>query len=445
MEQTEMRKDILKIAWPAILEMMLQTLVWTVDTAMVGRLNPASISAVSLGAQMMFITMAILGAVGIGATALVARNVGAENPRRAGKIAGQALIIGGCISIVVTIVGRIYAEEIFRLAVRDREVVELGGAYLRTVLIGGFFIIPFGVSNAILRGAGKTRYTLRAVMVANGFNIVGDYALIFGKFGLPAMGVQGAALATGMAQILGALVSLYYLFGKDSGIEIYFKDIFTIDREILKKLADLSLPAAFEITMNDGSRLLSAIWIAQLGTIQFAANSVAVAAESISFMPGYGFAIAAMALVGQNLGSKNVKRARESVSIAIRYAVILMGSIAVLFLTIPGLIMALFTTDPETIALAARCIRIGAIEQVPIAIAMVISGALKGAGDTRGPFKISLITNLGVRMPLIYLIVFVFNMNIVYVWLATAIQFILEAILMEIRYKRGKWEMINLQ
>ena len=445
MEQIDVRKDIIKIAWPAILEMTLHTLVWTVDTAMVGRLNPASISAVSLGAQIMFITMMILGAVGVGATVLVARNIGAGDHRRAGKIGAQALSIGVVISIVVTLFGMIFAEDIFRFAVKDVEVIELGETYLRHVLIGGFFLIPFGVSNGILRGAGKTNYTLRAVFLANTFNIVGDYVLIFGKWGFPALGVKGAAIATGLAQVLGAAVSVYYLFSKKSGIEIYIKDLFSVDRDILKKLVNLSVPAAFEMMMNDGSRLVTAIWIAQLGTVQFAANSVAVAAESLSFMPGYGFAIAATTLMGQNLGAKNVDRAKASVAQATKYAVILMASIAFVFLTIPYFIMGLFTTDPETVALAARCIRIGALEQVPIAIAMVVSGALKGAGDTKGPFKISLATNLGVRLPLIFLIVFVFRLNIVYVWLVTALQFMLEAVLMVLRYRREGWRLLELK
>ncbi|WP_207645780.1 MATE family efflux transporter [Geosporobacter ferrireducens] len=445
METVEVRKDIIKIAWPAILEMTLHTLVWTVDTAMVGRLNPASISAVSLGAQIMFITMMILGAVGVGATALVARNIGAGDCRRAGKIGAQALSIGIFISVGVTIVGMIFAEDIFRLAVKDVAVVELGETYLRHVLIGGFFLIPFGVSNSILRGAGKTNYTLRAVLLANSFNIIGDYVLIFGKWSFPALGVKGAALATGIAQILGALTSLYYLFSGKSGIEIYFKDLFTIDKDILKKLVNLSIPAAFELTMNDGSRLLTAIWIAQLGTVQFAANSVAVAAESLSFMPGYGFAIAATTLMGQNLGAKNIDRAKESVAQAAKYAVVLMASVAFIFLTVPYFIMSFFTTDADTVALAAKCIRVGALEQVPIAIAMVISGALKGAGDTQGPFKISLATNLGVRLPLIFLIVFVFRLNIVFVWLATALQFMLEAVLMVIRYRREGWRLLELK
>lgn len=443
-DAAEIRKSIFRLAWPAILEMTLHTLVWTVDTAMVGRLNPASISAVTLGAQMMFITMAVFGSVGVGATAMVARNVGAEDYRRAEKIGAQALGVGMIISVLLALTGMIFAKEIFQFVVDDPELIALGSTYLRYVLIGGFVLIPLGVSNAILRGAGNTVVPLQAAFFANGLNIIGDYVLIFGKWGFPQLGVKGAAIATGLAQVLGAMISLYYLFSGKGGIKVHLKDFFQIDREILSKLFRLSMPAAFEIAMNDGSRLLSSFWIAQLGKVSFAANAVAVAAESVSFMPGYGFAIAATTLMGQNLGAKNVDVARRSTMKAMNYAIIFMGTVALIFLLIPQHIMALFTTDRETLPLAAQCIRIGALEQIPIAIAMVISGALKGAGDTKGPFHISLATNLGVRLPLIFLIVFVWKLNVVYIWIATALQFILEAVLMLLRYRKEKWKTLEI-
>ncbi|MFT9495638.1 MATE family efflux transporter [Anaerosolibacter sp.] len=438
------RNNIFKLAGPAILEMTLHTLVWTVDTAMIGRLNPASISAVSLGAQMMFISMAIFGSIGIGATAMVARNVGAGDLERGRKVAAQALSMGIVISILLSSLGMIFSKEIFSFVVDDPQLISYGSVYLRYVLIGGFFLIPLGVSNAILRGAGNTMIPLKAALFANLFNIIGDYVLIFGKWGFPQLGVKGAAIATGLAQMLGAFISLYYLFSGKYGIKVNLKELFILDKEILSKLFRLSIPAAFEITMNDGSRLLSSFWIAKLGTVHFAANAVAVAAESISFMPGYGFAIAATTLMGQSLGAKDVDVAHKSTIKSMQYAVILMGIIAVIFLTIPRLIMSLFTSDHKTLLLATQCIRVGALEQIPIAIAMVISGALKGAGDTKGPFYISLATNLGIRLPLIFMIVFFWKLSIVYVWVATALQFTLEALLMTLRYRRGRWKTLEL-
>lgn len=443
-ENKEIRNQIFKLAIPAIMEMMLHTLVWTADTAMVGRLTPAAISSVNLGAQIMFTVSNIFGALGIGATAMVSRQIGANNRDEAERIASQSIGVGIIISVVIGILGIVSANLIFSTIVDDTEVIFLGTKYLRTVFIGAFFLIPLLIGNSILRGAGNTVVPLISAMFANVFNIVGDYVLIFGKFGFPKLGVEGAAIATGCAQILAAVITFFFLIRGNSGIKLHIKRIFKLNKDILKNIINLSIPATFEMLMNEGSRLVSSFWIAQLGTVAFAAHSLATAAESLSFMPGYGFAIAATTMVGQSLGANDVNKAETSVKESVKYSVILMGTVALAFLLVPYGIMRLFSTSLDTVLLASRCLRVGAVEQIPIAIAMVVSGALKGAGDTKGPFKIALVTNLAVRLPVIFIVVFVLKLSVVYVWWATAIQFIVEATLMIIRYKRGNWKSIKI-
>lgn len=445
MKNKDITKQIWVLAWPAILEMMMHTLVWTADTAMVGRLTPAAISSVNLGAQIMFTVGNIFASLGIGATAMVARYIGAEEKEKAEYIGSQALLIGFIISCLLGALGIIYATDIFKIIVKDTEVILLGSNYLRIVSIGLFFYIPLMIGNGILRGAGNTVIPLISAIFANVFNIVGDYVLIFGKFGFPELGVRGAAIATGAAQILATLITLFFLLRGKAGIKLRLDFLVNWDLKTIKSIIKLSTPAGLEMFMNEGSRLISSFWIAQLGTVAFAGHSLAVAAESISFMPGHGFAIAATTLVGQNLGRKNLQDAGESAKQSTLLASILMGLIAIAFLVMPYWIIGLFSTNQEAVAIGATCLRVGAFEQIPIAVAMVISGALKGAGDTKGPFKISLITNLVVRMPLIYLIVFVFPLHVAYVWAATALQFIVEALLMVVRYRQGRWQSSEVQ
>ncbi|MCC5910959.1 MAG: MATE family efflux transporter [Clostridiaceae bacterium] len=441
MKINNISKQIIILAWPVILEMMMHTLVWTADTAMVGRLTPAAISAVSLGANIMFTVGNIFAALGIGATAIVARYIGAGEREKAEYIGVQSLSLG----ILVGILGILFANPIFSVIVDDPEVIILGTEYLRIVLIGVIFFIPLMIGNSILRGAGNTVIPLVSAIIANSFNIIGDYVLIFGKFGFPEMGVRGAAIATGAAQMVGCAVTLFFLLRGKSGIQLKWRHLVKLDLKAVKGVVNLSVPAGFEMLMNEGSRLLSTLWIAQLGTIAYAAHSLTVAAESLSFMPGFGFSIAATTLVGQNLGNNKPEDADESAKKSTLYASVLMGGVGIAFFMMPYAIMGLFSTHQETVALAAICLRIGAFEQIPMGIALVMSGALKGAGDTKGPFKISLITNLVVRLPLIYLIVFVFKLHIGYVWGATVLQYTVEALLMYIRYKRDKWKTIDLQ
>lgn len=439
-------RDIFRLALPAILEMTLHTLVWTFDTAMVGRLNKEAITAVNLGAQMMFGSLFILaGSVGVGVTTLVARNVGAKNYKRASYVSAQGFLLSIIAGLILCFLGIKFAENIFTMIVDDKEVIRLGSSYLRIVLVGGFFNLPLFISNSTLRGAGNTVVPLIAALVADVFNIIGDYVLIFGKFGFPKMGVEGAAIATAISLFLGCMVSLTFLFLGKAGFKIKVSEILKPDLDTIKSLIKLGIPAGMENLMNEGSRMVSSFWIAQLGTLSYAAHSISVAAESLSFMPGYGFAVAATTMVGQSLGREDVETAEISANKSTKYSIMLMSLVGLCFLFIPGLIARLFTNELDVSSLAAECIRIGAFEQPTIAIAMVLSGALKGAGDTKGPFYVSMTSNVLVRLPLIFLIVFIFKLKVTYVWIATVIQFIFEALLMYRRYKKGKWKTIKVE
>lgn len=441
---TSLNRQIMVLAGPAIMEMLMHTLVWTADTAMVGRLTAADIAAVNLGAHMMFTIATIFGALGTGATAMVARAIGADDHEKATHTASQAMGLSILMCVVIATMGMLMARPIFERLVSDQQVIDKGSEYMRIVYIGAYFLIPQMVGNAIIRGSGNTFVPLLSAVVANVFNIAADYVLIFGKLGFPAMGSRGAAIATGTAQILGACVTFYYLFRGNGSIRLSFRKLFCFEPSSVKSLVKLSIPAGLEVTMNEGSRLISSFWIAKLGTVAYAAHSLAVAGESVSFMPGYGFAVAAATLTGQRLGAGKLKAADESVRRCVWFAVLLMGSVGILFFVKPFEIMGLLSTSTEAVEMAGRSIRIGAFEQIPIAIAMVISGALKGAGDTQGPFRISLITNLCIRLPLIFLAVFIFRLPLTVVWMISVTQYIVEALLMTHRYRKGKWKTIKV-
>lgn len=438
-------KQIFKLAIPAIAEMLLHTLVWTVDTAMVGRLTPVDMSGVNLGASIMFTIAHIVGAIGVGATALIARNIGAKDTKRAEYIAGLSLSLGIILALIMGFLGIIFTKTIFIAIVKDPAVIDIGTQYTRIVFTGLFFLIPQMITTSVLRAAGNTVVPMVAALVANTFNIVGDYVLIFGKFGFPALGAKGAAIATAGAQAVGFIICLIYLIKGTQGVKIRRKNLFRFHKESLRSLIRLSIPAGMSEFMNEGSRLVSSFWIARLGTVAFAANSLAVAAESISFMPGFGFAVAATTLVGQNLGAGEYDMAKIAAKRCVIYSSVLMGIVGLAFYIFPFYIMRVFSSDVGTVDLASICIRIAAFEQIPIAVGMALSGVLKGAGDTKGPYRISLITNFLVRLPLIFAIVFLIEGHIAYVWIATTLQYVVEATLMIYRYRAGQWLLLEIK
>jgi putative MATE family efflux protein len=364
---------------------------------------------------------------------------------RAEYIAGLSLSLGTILALIIGFLGIILTKTIFIAIVKDPAVIEIGTQYTRIVFTGLFFLIPQMITTSVLRAAGNTVVPMVAALVANTFNIVGDYVLIFGKFGFPALGAKGAAIATAGAQAVGFIICLIYLIKGTQGVKIRRKNLFRFHKESLKSLIDLSIPAGMSEFMNEGSRLVSSFWIARLGTVAFAANSLAVAAESISFMPGFGFAVAATTLVGQNLGAGEYDMAKIAAKKCVIYSSALMGIVGLVFYIFPFYIMRVFSSDIGTVDLASICIRIAAFEQIPIAVGMALSGVLKGAGDTKGPYRISLITNFLVRLPLIFAIVFLIDGHIAYVWVATTLQYVVEATLMIYRYRAGHWVILDIK
>ncbi len=439
-----LRKRVLQLAWPAILEMVLHTAVWMFDTAMVGRLSAEALSAVGLGGQLAFSVTFVFAAIGVGTSAMVARYIGAGQQKKADLVLAQSLILSTIIGILLAALYMSGGEAFFSAVMRDPLVKKLGTGYIKIASVGLISMVPTYVMNSALRGAGNTRLPMFSALVTNTLNIIGDYVLIFGKFGFPRWEVNGAAFATAAAQAAGALITIIYITKMNSEVRLHKKDMFTFDFAVIKQIFKLSVPAALEELNHSGSRLLSSLWIVRLGTVPFAAHQVTVSAESMSFMPGYGFSVAASSLVGQNLGANKKKLAEVSARESVKYSIILMGCLGLLFLIMPGWIMRFFTDISAVKYFASKCIMIAAFEQPFIAISMTLSGALRGAGDTRGTFLVSLISTWIIRMPLIFAVIFVFNKGLTAVWVVTVIQFIMEALLMGIRCLKGSWKKINI-
>lgn len=437
--------SIIILAWPIVIEMGLHTFVWIFDTAMVMRLGAREATAVEFGAILLFNSLMILGALGIGANSLVARYTGAKDMNRAALTGGQALMISFFITAAFTAISIMLYSPFFNWIIKDTLTVALTEDYFYYALVsGGFALLPLVVASGIIRGIGNTRVPMIIALIANAYNVIGDYILIFGHFGFPALGVKGAALATGSAQLIALVLSVGYLFMHKGILPFTVHSLFPLRKKIIRQVLKLSLPAGAEELTHSGSRMISASWITVLGPVAFAANAAAIAAEAFSFMPGHAFAIAATTLVGQRLGAGFIRQARETGYWAVALGTILMSSFGLLFFFFPYLIMRLFDPpDPEVLRLGIICLQIAAVEQPFIAITMIFSGALKGVGDTKGPFKVGLYSNLFVRLPLIYAVIFIFQLEVYFIWWVTAIQYAVSALLLYIMYRKKDWSKLE--
>jgi MATE family multidrug resistance protein len=433
-------KDVLKLAIPAVGEMILYMTIWVLDTIMVGQYGgKLSVSTVGISSEIIytFINIFISVGISIGIASIVARKVGAKKYDSASEYATIGFSIGMLISLIIFLCIFILPDKILTLAGAEEDVINLGIIYMKIASIGMLFNMLMNMLNGVLRGYGNTKTPLIASIIINIINLFLDYSLIFGHFNFPELGVKGAAIATSIAQFSGFLFIAFYTY-KTSKIKINFLYLKNIKKHKLKEILKLSIPSSMQQGSLDFSRLLSTFIIMRIGTVAFAANQITTTIESLSFMPAWGFSVAATTLVGHKIGEKNIKKAKEYAYTCATLGCLLMLLCSILFLSAPKFLISLFikSSEKEVINLGIICLMIAALEQVPMGISMILGGALKGYGDTKTPFVISLISSWLIRLPLIFYFISILKLSVIYVWWITSIQWIFEGLTIFLLFKK---------
>jgi putative efflux protein, MATE family len=442
---------IITLALPILLENILMSLVNAVDTAMVGSLGATATAGVSINQAPMMLINGVVMSFGMGFTILIARNVGAENNERAKHLIRQAIITVVALGTPLAVLFYALAEKIPMWMGGEAEILQAAATYNRIIATCMMFRSLMMVLTAIYRGYGDSRTPLIMNTFINALNVVGNYILIFETHNVnifgneitvfgAGLGVAGAAISTAASTILGAFILLALLFIRKTPMQISLKDSFTPDFKELQNVAKISLPAMFERFTMSGASVIVASTVASLGTVAIASNSLAGTAESISFMPGFAFGMAITTLVGQSLGAGKEELAEEFVSLTKK-----LGA-AVMFITGLGLfvfsaqIIGIFTPDERVIQLGSDALKILAVIQVPQVLATIYSGALRGAGDTKGTFIITLISMWGVRILGSIITVRVLHFGLLAVLVSMCTDNVVRFVLFHFRYKKGKWK-----
>lgn len=433
-----LRARIVRTALPAMLEMILYMLIGIVDVAVVGRLGAVPLAAVSLGAEIFFEIILFLAALGIGSAVLAAQARGAGNIEDAEQIAGQTVLLGVLLGCVSGIVGFFFADGIVGLFKVEPEVHRLAVQYVQITFTIAPLAVLYCMLSSLYRGWGRTDIPMYVAIVLNIVNCVGCYVLVYGKLGFPAMGVAGSALATAIAHVVGFVIILAVLIRGGGGLRLRWTAMRRLQRQVLKKIFSLGTPSFMEQFINNLSVMIAVYLIVFTGTVSYAAHQVGVIVESISFMPGMGIAIAATTLVGQSVGARDKQRLLQSTRATIEFGLLFMGCFALLFALFPFQIASLFTKDAAIIAIAGILLRIASLEQLTIALSMVLGGILKGSGDTRTPMLITVVSTWLYRIPMLYLVIVVWKQPIQYAWLVFVSDWLLRSIAYYFAYRRQK-------
>ncbi|HHT73328.1 MAG TPA: MATE family efflux transporter [Firmicutes bacterium] len=443
--QPELRARVFKLAGPAIVENLLHTMVGVVDTAMVGRLGAYALASVGLANQIFNISLTVFAALATGSTALVARYIGAESREEAAEVARQSLVVGVYVSGVVLLalvgMGPAFLRLLFPRA--EEAVLYHGGLYVRIVAAAQMFNYFLIIINGVLRGAGDTQTPMRITALVNGINVILNAFLIYGIGPFPALGVAGAAIATAISQSIGGLLAARALL-RSQLVLVKLSDSFRPNAVMIKRIMNIGVPAGVEQGIMRVAQLAYTMIVSSLGTVAYAAHQVALNAESLSFMPGAGFAVAATTLVGQNLGAERPDEAEKAGYESRRMAVVVMSVMGVVFLLFPRPLVSIFSADPEVMELAVVCLRLVAVSQPALATIMVLAGALRGAGDTRAIVKITLLGFILVRICVAYVLAVVLGIGLVGAWIGMVVDLFFRSFLINQRFRGGQWKLIRV-
>ncbi len=435
------RKLILSLAWPVILNNLLLTFVWMVDMVMVGRLGSTAVAAVGVSGQMFNIIMAITLAVTTGTVALVARYTGANESESANTVLGQSLLLAVIFSIFLMIPPLAASETFFRVFGAEADVSRVGAPYLRIVSVGTIFIVIALVCSSALRGAGDTKTPLVISVSANVLKIVLNYFLIFGKLGAPKLGVTGAAIATVIAFFAEAAACLVVLSGGKAVLTLP-RRFFRLEKEIAVKTLRIGSPSA----IDQGLMQLGYLWylavVTRYGTGPLAAYTIGVNIMSLSFMPGFGFSVAASTLVGQALGAKKHDVAASQGWECSKMALWTMSLVGVILFVAARQTALIYVSEGGVVAHTANFVRILALCQPAMAIHYSLTGALIGAADTRWPLYGSFVGMYLFRLPLAMLASYILGLNVIWIWLVILADHYAKALVLSLRFLSGKWKRI---
>lgn len=384
-----LRRRVVRLAAPVIGENLLETLLGIIDTLLVAGLGAGAIAGVGGALQVLWFVMAALSALAVGSSVLVAQAYGAQNPERASELARQSLLWCAILSVPLALGGFLLAGPITALFRLEPAVSAIAAAYLKITMGTVIVMVMLFIGGGVLRGVGDARTPMAVTAIANVLNVGLAYGLIYGRFGLPALGASGSAWATLIARLIALALLLRVLWYGRDGVRIGGRGTWRPELRVAVDVLRIGVPAALEQLLVSIALMALAIVAARLGTTTLAAHRISFTALSFSFLPGIGFGVAATALVGQSVGARRIAEGGQAASIATYWGTLWMSLIALLFLLFAPRVMGFFTADPLLVSGGAGALRVVGFMQPFWAVILIQSGALRGTGNTRFPLLVS--------------------------------------------------------
>lgn len=449
----ELYRDIIRIAWPSFVELLLTQLASMVDLMMVGSMggveNPQvgtqALAAVGLTTQPKFLLMAAFVAMNTGVTAIIARYKGKGDKETANLVVRQGLLFTFCVTVLLSVLGVVFARPMVIFMGSTEEIVTVWATQYLQIQMAGFLTMALtSTITASLRAVGDSRTCMIYNLIANLVNVCFNWLLIYGNLGFPRWGVAGASLATVIGQLVAFIIAATVILRGNGFLKLEFKYGFRPNKAILTDMLNIGLPAMIEQLLMRIGIIIYTRTVTSLGTTAYATHQVCMNIQALSFMTGQAFAVSATTLMGQSLGKRRTDMAQAYTSrtrtVGFAFSMIL----AAVFVLFGGNIVGLYNSDPEIIRIGGRIMLIVALLQPFQSSQFIVAGGLRGAGDTKTTAMITFITVLLVR-PIAAMILVGAGLGLYGAWFALGADQILRTALVFARYKSGKWKTIKLK
>lgn len=447
----ELYKNCIMIAWPAVVEGVLLSIINSIDTMMVGTMGAAAIAAVGLTSQPRMILLMLIQSLCAGTTAVVARRKGAGDQNSANACLHQSLTIAMLLALLMAFIGYTAAYPLMRFSGANEDTIEMAVTYFRVICLA----LPFnGLTMCIcagMRAIGQTRITMTTNIIANIVNVIGNFLLINGNFGFPKWGIFGAAFATAFGTFVSSMIALKFALNKEGYLRLQFRKLLQFDRRTFRSLISVGSSTVAESVFLRIGFLINNKLIAGIGTAAFAAYQIVSQIAGLSFTVGDGLATAGASLVGQSLGAKRYQTAVGYVKVTRRLSIFTSIILMFLFFFLRNHLPLLFTDEPEVISGVALAFIVVVFGVSPQNGRVVYAGCLRGAGDVKFVAMCALISVAIVRPLLTYF--FCYPMDVAFPmlqmavcgpWLAFDIDAYIREFLMMQRVNSGKWTQIKL-
>jgi putative MATE family efflux protein len=445
--QKDFREDkdlrLFYLTWPIFLEIFLFMLMGIADTLMLSEISDDAVAGVGGSNQLLQIAILILGVIGNGASIVVAQYIGARRFVEVAKISALSIMLNIIVGLLISVSFLFFGEIMLQALNLQGDILTHADSYLS--IVGGAIFLQAVINSlaAIIRVHGHTKASMLISLGMNIIHIIGNYILIFGKFGFPEMGVEGAAISSVLSRVVAVIV-FFWIFYRITNIKVKIAYYFTFTKEYISKILKIGIPSALEQVLYQSCQLVFFYYVTYLGAEAIAARQYAVNISMFIYLFALAIGTGTAIIVGRLVGGDRSEDAYRRVWQSVKAALLVTFGMIVIVTLFREQLVQVFTNNPEVIQIGASVLLLSVLLETGRTVNIVIINSLRAAGDAKFPVYIGFLSMVCLSLPLGYFFVFILDLGLVGVWLAISADEWTRATIVYFRWKSKKWKKYSL-